>query len=312
MNNEIISDIPRNNWVDKWLPSTIRPYARLARFDRPIGTWLLLFPCWWSLALALKDSANLIDVLWLFILFGIGAKVMRGAGCCLNDIIDRDFDSNVARTKDRPIPAGAVSVKQAIFFMVILSTIGLTVLLEFNNFTIGLGVGSMLLIVIYPFCKRYTYWPQLILGLAFNWGALMGWAAIHGEIQIPSLTLYLAGIFWTLGYDTIYALQDKDDDLIIGIKSTALVLKRGIRGWLYVFYGLAIFFMMLSGWLVGLSWPFYVGIFCAALQAIWQIKSLIVTSPNDCLAKFKSNRLFSWLFLFGIIVSQIQLNKLIL
>ena len=306
MINEIISDIPRDNWVERWLPSNIQPYARLARFDRPIGTWLLLFPCWWSLTLAIDDPTNVIEILWLFVLFGIGAKVMRGAGCCLNDIVDRNFDSNVARTKDRPIPAGTISVKQAVFFMAILCAIGLTILLQFNKFAIFLGIGSLLLVAVYPFSKRFTYWPQFILGLTFNWGALLGWAAVRGEINIPCLLLYLAGIFWTLGYDTIYALQDRNDDIRIGIKSTALILKEGVRSWLYMFYGLAILFMGLSGWFIGLSWPFYAGLCCATSQALWQIKTLIITSPNDCLAKFKSNRLFSWFFLGGIIASRIQ------
>jgi 4-hydroxybenzoate polyprenyltransferase len=301
MNNEVISDIPRGNWVDRWLPSITRPYARLARFDRPIGTWLLLFPCWWSLALAIKDWRDIIENLWLFILFGIGAMVMRGAGCCLNDIADRNLDSGVARTKDRPIPTGIISVKQAACFMVILSTLGLIILLQFNNFAVMLGTASLILIAIYPFSKRFTYWPQFILGLTFNWGALLGWAAI----QIPALLLYIGGIFWTLGYDTIYAMQDKSDDAIIGIKSTALALGDKIHGWLFIFYSLAILFMGLSGWLLDLSWPFYIGLFGAAAQAIWQVKQLAPDSPNDCLAKFRSNRLFSWLFLGGIIMNQI-------
>jgi 4-hydroxybenzoate polyprenyltransferase len=308
MNNEIISDIPRGNWVDRWLPSITRPYARLARFDRPIGTWLLLFPCWWSLALAIEDWWDITKNLWLFILFGIGAMVMRGAGCCLNDIADRNLDSGVARTKDRPIPAGIISIKQAVCFMAILSTLGLIILLQFNNFAIMLGATSLILIAIYPFSKRFTYWPQFILGLTFNWGALLGWAAVRGEIQIPALLLYIGGIFWTLGYDTIYAIQDKNDDAIIGIKSTALALGERIHGWLFIFYSLAIFFMGLGGWLIDLSWPFYIGLFGAATQAVWQVKQLIPDSPNDCLAKFRSNRLFSWLFLSGIIMSQIIYN----
>jgi 4-hydroxybenzoate polyprenyltransferase len=305
MNNEIISDIPRGNWVDRWLPSITRPYARLARFDRPIGTWLLLFPCWWSLALAIEDWWDITKNLWLFILFGIGAMVMRGAGCCLNDIADRNLDSGVARTKDRPIPAGIISIKQAVCFMAILSTLGLIILLQFNNFAIMLGATSLILIAIYPFSKRFTYWPQFILGLTFNWGALLGWAAVRGEIQTPAILLYVGGIFWTLGYDTIYAMQDKNDDAIVGIKSTALALGEKVNGWLFIFYSLAILFMGLAGWLIALPWPFYIGLFGAAVQAVWQIKMLVPHSPNDCLSKFRSNRLFSWLFLGGIIISQI-------
>ena len=305
MKDEIISDIPSGNWVDKYLPQNTHPYVRLARFDRPIGTWLLLFPCWWSLALAIDDWRDITGNLWLFILFGVGAKVMRGAGCCLNDIVDRNIDAGVARTKNRPIPAGNISVKQAICFMAILSTLGLIILLQFNNFAVVLGAASLIIIAIYPFSKRFTNWPQLILGLAFNWGALLGWAAVRGEIQTPAILLYIGGIFWTLGYDTIYALQDKDDDSIIGVKSTALALEGRIQSWLCIFYGLAIFFMGLAGWSVALSWPFYVGLFGACVQAVWQVNRLLKHSPNDCLAKFQSNRLFSWFFLCGIIISQI-------
>jgi 4-hydroxybenzoate polyprenyltransferase len=305
MENQSASDIPRGNWVDTWLPKSARPYARLARFDRPIGTWLLLFPCWWSLALAIEDWTDVKTVFWLFFLFGIGAKIMRGAGCCLNDIADRDFDAGVARTKDRPIPSGQITVKQAFIFMAFLSAIGLTILLQFNWFAIGLGAASLILVAVYPLTKRFTYWPQFVLGLTFNWGALLGWAAVRGDIQLPAVVLYIAGIFWTLGYDTIYALQDKEDDAIIGIKSTALALSGNVRFWLYVFYAFTIGLMGVSGWLVALSWPFYVGLGLTALHGIWQVSDLKTEDPFDCLAKFKSNRLFSWLFLGGIVAGQI-------
>ncbi|MGY9001315.1 MAG: 4-hydroxybenzoate octaprenyltransferase [Rhodospirillales bacterium] len=299
------SDIPRENWVDQWLPNAVQPYARLARFDRPIGTWLLLFPCWWSLALAIEDHTDAIAILWLFILFGLGAIIMRGAGCCINDIADRDFDCNVARTKDRPIPAGLITIRQAVSFSAILITIGFLILLQFNLFAIGLGATSLFLVGIYPFTKRYTFWPQFVLGLTFNWGALLGWAVIRGDIQAPAIVLYIAGIFWTLGYDTIYALQDKDDDIIVGIKSTALVLGVNTRIFLYIFYCLAIIFMGLSGLMVGLSWPFCIGLGFIGLQAIWQVWDLKIDNPKDCLAKFKSNRFFSWIFLGSIIAGKI-------
>jgi len=305
MENRKVSDIPRGNWVDRCLPPSLRPYARLARFDRPIGTWLLLFPCWWSLALAISDWNNWIKIIWLYVLFGVGAITMRGAGCCLNDIADRNYDSLVARTKDRPIASGTISIKQGFSFMVLLCAIGLIVLLQFNPFAIMLGIASLFLIFIYPFSKRFTYWPQFILGLAFNWGALLGWAAIHGELQTPAILLYIGGIAWTLSYDTIYALQDKHDDAIAGIKSTALLLGNNIRIWLYVFFGSAIFFLGFSGWLAELEWPFYVGLFCTGVQAIWQVVQIKPSDPPDCLSKFKSNRLFGWLFLGGIIASQL-------
>ncbi len=305
MENREASDIPHDNWVDRWLPSSLRPYARLARFDRPIGTWLLLFPCWWSLALAINDWHNWDKIIWLFILFGIGATIMRGAGCCLNDIADRNFDSLVARTKERPIASGIISVKQGFLFMALLCALGLTILLQFNLFAVVLGIASLSLIIIYPFSKRFTYWPQFILGLAFNWGALLGWAAIRGELQMPAIFLYMGGIAWTLGYDTIYALQDKHDDSIAGIKSTALLLGDNIRIWLYLFFGSAIFFMGLSGLLAELKWPFYVGLSCTCVQATWQVALLKPSSPYDCLSKFKSNRLFGWLFLGGVVASQL-------
>jgi 4-hydroxybenzoate polyprenyltransferase len=299
------SDIPRDNWVERWLPETARPYVQLARFDRPIGTWLLLFPCWWSLALATEDWSNIPSILWLFILFGLGAKIMRGAGCCMNDIADRDFDGSVARTKDRPIPSGLITVKQAIAFMIFLGILGLVILLQFNIFAIVLGAASLLLVALYPFTKRFTFWPQFVLGLTFNWGALLGWAVVRGDIQTPAAVLYIAGIFWTLGYDTIYALQDKEDDAIVGIKSTALALGANTRGWLYVFYGLTLILMGVAGWLVELSWPFYVGLGLTTLHAFWQVIDLKTENPHDCLAKFKSNRLFGWVFLGGIIAGQV-------
>ena len=305
MTDTTASDIPRGSWVDRWLPEAARPYARLARFDRPIGTWLLLFPCWWSLALAIENWSDIKGVLWLFILFGLGAKIMRGAGCCMNDIADRDFDGSVARTKDRPIPSGLISVKQAVIFMGFLSALGLTILLQFNWFAVALGAASLILVAIYPFTKRFTFWPQFVLGLTFNWGALLGWAVVRGDIQLPAIILYIAGIFWTLGYDTIYALQDKEDDALIGIKSTALALSGNVKLWLYLFYTATVILMGVSGWLIALSWPFYIGLALTTMHGVWQVWDLKIDNPHDCLAKFKSNRLFSWLFLGGIVLGQI-------
>jgi len=303
------SDIPKGRWVDQTLPETIRPYIRLARFDRPIGTWLVLFPCWWSLALATTNWTPqpqfLWKFLWMYILFGLGALVMRGAGCTFNDIVDREFDAKVARTADRPIPSGAVTVPQAVIFILLLAFIGFTILLQFNIFAIALGTSSLLLVAIYPFMKRITYWPQLALGLTFNWGALLGWAAIKGNLEAPALILYLAGIFWTLGYDTIYAHQDKEDDLMAGVKSSALKLGKNTRPWLMVFYSTAILLTGVAGFYAKLSWPFYVVLALAAGQLLWQVTDVNIDDPADCLAKFLSNRLFSWLLLIGIIGGQI-------
>jgi 4-hydroxybenzoate polyprenyltransferase len=291
------ADIPVGHWMDRWAPSTLRPYLRLARVDRPIGTWLLLLPCWWSIALA---SPSWPDP-WLMALFAIGALVMRGAGCTLNDIVDRNFDGNVARTATRPIPSGAVTVRQAFAFMVLLSLIGLAVLLQFNAVAVAVGVVSLLLVAVYPFMKRVTYWPQAVLGLTFNWGALLGWAAVRGDLSMPALVLYGAGILWTLGYDTIYAHQDKEDDALIGVKSTALLLGETTRSWLYGFYGVAVALLGVSGYLAQLSWPFFIFLGLAAAQVGWQAATVDLENPKDCLAKFRSNREFGFLIFAGIV-----------
>jgi 4-hydroxybenzoate polyprenyltransferase len=301
MDNTAFSDIPSGNWVDRVLPAAFRPYARMARFDRPIGTWLLLFPGWWSVALAADGWPSL----WLIALFGIGAMVMRGAGCTFNDITDRDFDAKVARTANRPIPSGQVSVKQAVVWMVALSLVGCAVLLQFNAFAIWVGIASLALVAIYPFMKRITYWPQFFLGLAFNWGALLGWAAVTGEIGTPAILLYIAGILWTLGYDTIYAHQDKEDDVLIGVKSSALALGEATRPWLYIFYAGAVVFTAWAGVAAGLAWPFYVALCAGAAQLAWQAARIALDDPHDCLAKFKSNRLYGWLLLGGIIAGRV-------
>ena len=305
MERTTASDIPVGSWVDRFVPGPARPYARMARFDRPIGAWLLLFPCWWSIALATPDWSEPGGTLWLIVLFWIGAFIMRGAGCTFNDITDRKFDALVARTANRPIPSGQVSVPQAVAYMIGLSLIGFIVLLQFNLFAIVVGASSLVLIAIYPFMKRITYWPQFFLGLTFNWGALLGWAAMRGDLQAPALVLYLAGIFWTLGYDTIYAHQDKEDDLLIGVKSSALKLDDNTRPWLAVFFALTIILLGVSGWLVGLAWPFYVALVLAAAQLGWQTATIDINDPQDCLVKFKSNRLFSWLLVAGIIAGQV-------
>jgi len=295
------SDIAVGDWIDRSVPAAARPYFRLARIDRPIGTWLLLFPCWWSVAMASPGWPSL----WLLALFGIGALVMRGAGCTLNDIADRDFDGRVARTATRPIPSGAINVTQALLFMAALMLIGLTVLLQFNTFSIWLGIASLSVAAIYPFMKRITYWPQIVLGLAFNWGALLGWATVHGSLDWAPVVLYAAGIFWTLGYDTIYAHQDKEDDLMIGVKSTALRLGDATPGWLAGFYGLATLLIGVAGALSGLAWPFYLLLAAAGLHMAWQVARTDIHDPVDCLAKFKSNRVVGWLVLAAMVAGSV-------
>jgi 4-hydroxybenzoate polyprenyltransferase len=295
------SDIPKGGWVDRLAPSAFRPYARLARLDRPIGTWLLLFPCWWGIALATPGWPSL----WLMALFALGAIVMRGAGCTYNDIVDRDFDARVARTADRPIPSGAVSVKQAVAFLLAQLLVGLVILLSLSMTAIWLGVLSLALVFTYPLMKRVTWWPQFFLGLAFNWGALMGYAAVADALAAPSPVLYVAGILWTLGYDTIYAHQDKEDDALIGVKSSALRLGRQTRPALFVFYIGAAIVIGLSGWLAQLAWPFTLLLAAATVQLLWQAADVDIDDPQDCLAKFKSNRLAGWLVLAAIVAGHL-------
>ena len=228
------SDIPKNNWVDRIAPIAARPYLRLARIDRPIGTWLLLLPGWWALSIAPK-AGGLPDP-FLFLLFGAGAILMRAAGCIINDLFDRKFDSSVARTANRPLASGDISISHACIFLVVLFTLSLLILVQFNRLSVIIGFLSLVLIIPYPLMKRITYWPQAWLGLTFNWGAILGWTAINNEITISTLLLYSAGFFWTLSYDTIYAHQDKIDDLIIGIKSTARLFGNKSRFYIGLFF----------------------------------------------------------------------------
>jgi 4-hydroxybenzoate polyprenyltransferase len=291
------SDIHQNDWVERWLPAAARPYARLARLDRPIGIWLLLFPGWWGIALASPRWPDPV----LLLLFAIGAVAMRGAGCTLNDIADRDYDGQVARTRMRPLPSGAVSVRQAVVFLLLQLTIGAAVLLSLNLTTILLGAAVLGLIGTYPFMKRITYWPQVFLGLNFNWGALIGWTAVTGELAWPPLLLYVGGVFWTVGYDTIYAHQDKEDDIRIGVKSSAIALGVHTRPWVFVFYGAALLMWGAAGHAAGIGAMYWVGLAAAAAQLAWQAARVATEDPADCLHKFRSNRAVGWLLLAGIV-----------
>jgi len=230
---------------------------------------------------------------------------MRGAGCVMNDLADRNFDGEVARTATRPIPNGDVSVKQAIAFMGFLCLLGFGVLLQFNVFTIVLGIASLGLVFIYPFCKRWTYWPQAVLGLTFNWGALVGWAAVNGSLSWPAICLYMAGWCWTMGYDTIYAHQDKDDDIMIGIKSSALKLGDKTKPALCVFYGACVALIAYAGYSVGLQVGFYIGLGAIAAHLIWQIVKLDIHDPALCLMLFKSNRWFGLVVLAAILAGKL-------
>jgi 4-hydroxybenzoate polyprenyltransferase len=295
------TDIRADDWIARLAPAPARPYLRIARLDRPIGWWLLLWPCWWSVALASEGWPSP----WLLALFFVGANVMRAAGCCWNDIADRDFDGRVARTATRPIPAGEISVVQASIFMALLALVGLAVLLSFNSFAIWVGIASLGFVAIYPFMKRVTWWPQFFLGLAFNWGALLGWAAVRGTLDWPALALYLGGIAWTLGYDTVYAHQDKADDALLGLKSSALRLGPATQPALFAFYALALLGFGWAGLSAGLHWVFGIGLLIAAAQLGWQAMGLRIDDPADCLARFKSNSLFGWLLLAAIVAGRV-------
>ena len=282
---ESASDIPRGNWVDRFAPAAFRPYLRLARVDRPIGIWLLMFPCWWGVALA---SPTWPDPS-LLLLFTIGALLMRGAGCTFNDIVDRDIDAKVARTAGRPLPSGAVSPRQAALFMMGLCLAAFLILVQLNLFSVGLGVISLLVVAVYPFAKRFIHWPQAVLGLAFNWGALLGWSAVTGGLALPALLLYAGGMLWTLGYDTMYAHQDKEDDVLIGVKSTALRLGSRSRRFIAAFYGGAWLLILAASSSAGLSGIVMLLLLPVAGQFAWQTVSVNLDDPSDCLAKFKSN-----------------------
>ena len=278
------------NWVDTLAPPFFRPYLRLARADRPIGAWLLLLPCWWSAGLAAVAAGHRYPNPWHVFLFFVGAFVMRGAGCTWNDIIDRNLDAQVARTRSRPIPSGQVSVRAAAIFLVLQALVGLAVLAQFNRFTVVLGIGSLAIVAIYPLAKRVTWWPQIVLGLAFSWGALVGWAALFARLDAPALLLYAGSIAWVIGYDTIYAHQDREDDVLIGVKSTARLFGERTRLALICFYSLAVVLIGLSGAAAGTGLVFAVGCVLFGAHLGWQIERLDIENPDLCLLIFKSNR----------------------
>src|SRR3954453_3567555 len=267
------------NWVDHSAPQWARPYLRLTRLDRPIGWWLLLLPCWWSAALAAGLSGAWGPDPWRIVLLLMGAIVMRGAGCTWNDLVDRDIDGRVERTRSRPIPSGQVSVTAAVIFLVLQALVGLLVLLQFNGFAIGVGVASLGVVAIYPFMKRFTYWPQIFLGLAFSWGALMGWAAARGALEWPAFLLYAGSIAWVIHYDTIYAHQDREDDALVGLKSTALLFGERTRPMLMVFAFGAVVLIALGGWTAGAGGVFALGLAAFAAHLAWQIRVIDIADP---------------------------------
>ncbi len=292
-----VADAPRGNWVDRLAPDWSRPWLRLSRADRPIGTWLLLLPCWWGLALAATEDGWRWHDLWIAAGCALGAFLMRGAGCTWNDITDRDFDAAVARTRSRPIPSGQVSVKGAIAWMFLQMALSAVILFTFNRTAIGLGFASILIVAIYPFAKRFTWWPQAFLGLAFNWGVLLAYAAHTGTVSLGAVLLYAAGVIWTLFYDTIYAHQDKEDDVLIGVKSTARLFGAATGKILSVFMILTILLMAgavltvtlpqdsVLKLVLGLAAPWALG-----WHLWWQLSRLDIDDPDLCLRLFRSNR----------------------
>jgi len=297
--SDAASDIRRGGRLERWAPRAWGPYLRLSRLDRPIGTWLLLLPGWWAIALAAERWPDPR----LLLLFAIGAVAMRGAGCTFNDIVDRDFDARVARTRLRPLPSGEVTVRQAALWMAVQLAVGAAVLFSLTPTAILLGIGVLVLIGTYPFMKRVTWWPQLFLGLNFNWAALVGWAAVTGRIEWPALLLYLGGIFWTLGYDTIYAHQDKEDDALIGVKSSARALGSRTRPFLFFVYAATAGLWAVAG--LGLAWPFWAALAAVTAHLFWQAARVDTDSPADCLQKFRSNRDLGLLLFAGIVLGKL-------
>jgi 4-hydroxybenzoate polyprenyltransferase len=302
-----VADAPSGNFVYKVLPRTLWPYAQLARWDRPIGWQLLLWPCLWSAALAgnmpgaLEAGYTLGDLVRHCVLFTIGAIAMRGAGCTYNDLVDHKIDAKVARTRSRPLPSGRVSRGQAQIFILLQSLVGLLVLLSFNGFAIVLGFASLAFVAIYPFAKRFTDWPQFFLGLAFSWGALMGWATAFGTLSVAPVILYVGAILWTIGYDTIYAHQDKEDDALVGVRSTALLFGDRTKAWLDRLYGAAVLCMLASFVLTGVHVVAYLGLAAAAAHFVYQTRRLDIDHPDECLKLFKSNTLVGALLFAGLL-----------
>ncbi len=293
-----VSDAIAGNWVDAYAPVWTRPYLRLSRADRPIGTWLLFLPCLWGLSLAmLYDQSPRWEDLWIAVGCGIGAFLMRGAGCTWNDITDRDFDGQVERTRSRPIPAGHVTVRGALIWMIIQCLLAFLILLTFNTAAILLGVLALLPVAVYPFAKRFTWWPQVFLGIAFNWGALLAWTAHHGALEGPAVVLYMAGIAWTLFYDTIYAHQDIEDDTLIGVKSTARLFGENTSAWLRRFVvatvglmGLAVIFAAMPNASILALVIALVGPWAMGWHLTWQLRGLDLESPQKLWRLFLVNR----------------------
>jgi 4-hydroxybenzoate polyprenyltransferase len=303
-----VADAPSGHWVYRALPRAVWPYAQLARWDRPIGWWLLLWPCWWSAALAASAHAqpgaplwSALPSPWHILLFLVGAIAMRGAGCTYNDLVDEDIDNAVERTRSRPLPSRQVTRRQAWLFLVMQALVGLLALVQFNLFAIVLGICSLAIVAVYPFMKRITDWPQFVLGLAFSWGALMGWAAHFGALDWPPLLLYAGSILWVIGYDTIYAHQDKEDDALVGVRSTARLFGNNTKWWLVRLYGGALMLIAIAFALARVPFPALAGLVAAGVHMARQIRTLDIDDPDQCLKLFQSNATVGWLIFVGLL-----------
>ncbi|MBK8458626.1 MAG: 4-hydroxybenzoate octaprenyltransferase [Phyllobacteriaceae bacterium] len=303
-----VADAPSGHWVYRLLPRGMWPYAQLARWDRPIGWQLLMWPCWWSAALVSGAGADATTP-WMaalpslphLVLFTLGAIAMRGAGCTWNDLVDAEIDAKVERTRSRPLPSGQVSRKQAYGFLGAQAMAGLVALLQFNGFTVLLGASSLAVVAVYPFMKRVTWWPQFVLGLAFSWGALMGWAAAKGELAAPAIILYAGSILWVIGYDTIYAHQDKEDDALVGVHSTARLFDANTKYWLAGLYGGALALFAIAFALAKVPAPALAGLVAAGVHMARQIRTLDIDNADQCLKLFKSNAIVGWLIFLGLV-----------
>ena len=306
--NGRVYDAPSDNWVYRVLPRPAWPYAQLARWDRPIGWQLLMWPCFWSSALAANVAARDEELsLGLFVfhlfLFFLGSVAMRGAGCTYNDLVDHEIDNAVARTRSRPLPSGRVSRFEAKVFLVLQALVGLLVLLQFNGFAILLGILSLAVVAIYPFAKRFTDWPQFFLGLAFSWGALMGWAGLFGSLSWAPVLLYLGSVAWTIGYDTIYAHQDKEDGALVGVRSTARLFGANTKAWLAGLYGLTLVLLLAAYAGADVGFIAYLGLLVAAVMFAWQILVLDIDNPDQCLTLFKFNTRVGAVIFAGLVLA---------
>lgn len=294
------TDLLFDFWLDRWLPAWMNPYTRLARWDRPIGVLLLLYPGLWGLALASTELISIKEI----ILFTIGAILMRGAGCTYNDLVDHKFDARVSRTATRPLPSQKVKRFQAICFLIIQLFFSALILFSFSTSAIYVGLAALGLIALYPWMKRITYWPQAFLGLTFNWGVLLGWATLRECFSIIPFLFYGAGFFWTLCYDTIYAHQDREDDLMLGLKSTAIALGEKTRPVLSLFFFIMMVALVVGGFIAALKWPYYLCLAIVTGHILWQLKILDIHHSSGCLQLFKANQWIGFLIFIGIMLGK--------